>query len=162
MKYMDIPNINVINSLFSSLNFLNPKQSLEFEVYSCKQTKLQKRHLNLKKPLRFYVSALEESFIEYDFSNEQGSSFTRTTYEHIRNEMAYYFLALYKNSFEVERSIAKIEYVLNHCIQHKKASCFLVENSFYNELEIYRIYLLHNKNCRRVILIKFKTLRDFR
>lgn len=155
MKYLDMPIIIKLNYFFSKLNALKPGIGLELETYSCKQTKNQKRHINIKKPLRFYISALEESFSDYDFSNEKAESFIKVTYPYIKKELEYILFTVYKNYDSVNETINYINNILNYCISIKKSSFFMIKNLFPNEEEQYRIFIIHDKDRKRVIIIKY-------
>ena len=157
MKYLEMPNILRTNALFSKLNALDPKQSVEIEVYSCKQTRQQKSHRDVQKPLRYYVSALEEAFGDYDFSGERGSSFHQTCYDFIRKELSFIFFTIYRNYDDVNEMLGFLDSILNQCVSIRSSMFYLIDDLFGNEAEKYKVFLIHDKKLRRVVIIKTLT-----
>jgi len=154
MKYIDMQNINKTNALLSRLTAADPKMNIELEIYSCKQTKQQKKHHAIPKPWRFYISALESEFDDYDFSLQPQNSFLSTTFEDIHKELSYLMFTVFKNNEDVLETMAFVEKIINQCIFIKKSVCVRIENLLVNESEHTKVFLIYNKVLRRVVLIK--------
>jgi len=154
MKFMEMNDIIKTNALFTRLKAFDPKLSLEIEAYSCKPTKEQKRHKNIPKPLLFYVCALELAFPDYDFSNEAMSSFAKTTLDNIKKELSYIFFTLYKNNEEVSELIAYLDALLEQCLDLKKTLAFIVDKPASTETGYHRVFLLHDRKLKRILVIK--------
>lgn len=178
MKYLEMPNILKTNALFSRLNILDPTRSIEVEVYSCKETKKQKKNYNknynknnsrtsiesisstdvtnnilTNKLLKYFISALSESFPDYDFSNNPMNFFKETHYEFLISELAYILFTVYRNHEEVSEVLSFFDNILKQSIGIKAASIYYVENLFLNERDKYRVFLIYDKSMKRVIVI---------
>lgn len=154
MKYLEINSIVKTNALLSRLHAFDPRRSLEIEAYSCKQTKEQKKHKNIPKPLRFYISALELTFPDYDFSSITNDSFKNIPYSALRNELSFIFFTMYKNSSDVEEFVSYLDALFEQCVEIKKARFFIVEKDVFEDLEFYKIFMIHDKKKKRVLIIK--------
>ena len=113
MKFLDLNSLIKTNILFSRLQAFNAKRTLEIEAYSCKQTKEQKRYKNIPKPLRFYITALELAFPDYDFSRETNDSFDIISFEILKSELSFVFFTFYKNNEDVAEIIQYFSIVYN-------------------------------------------------
>ena len=147
-------NIIKTNALFSRLQAFDPKRSLEIEAYSCKQTKEQKKHKNIPKPLRFYISALELAFPDYSFSNEGLSSFKQSTLDNIKKELSFIFFTLYKNNDDVNDLLSYLESLLGQCINLKESSIFVLDRIFSSDSNYSKVFLIHDKKLKRILIIK--------
>lgn len=154
MKLLEISSITKTNVLFSRLRAFDPKRSLEIEAYSCKQTREQKRHKRLPKPLRFYISALELAFPDYDFSNETLSSFKHTTVDNVKSELSYVFFTIYKNEDDVSSLLAYLDILLSQCVSIKNTAIFVLDRVFSCDIDYYKVFILHDKKLRRILIIK--------
>lgn len=154
MKFLEMNSIIKTNMLFSRLRAFDPKRTLEIEAYSCKQTKEQKRHKNLPKPLRFYISALELAFPDYDFSNVTLSSFKPTTLENVKKELSYVFFTIYKNSEDVSELLAYLDALLGQCVNLRTSSILTLDRIFSCDTDYYKVFILHDKKLKRILIIK--------
>lgn len=157
MKFINMPNIIRTNTLFSKLNAIDPKQNIEIEVYSCKQTRVQKKHHSIPKPQRYYVSALEEAFNDYDFSKIPPDAFQKTTYEAILKELSFVFFTIYRNNDDVNETLEFLDTILNQCVNFKISRFYAIDDLFNNEVEKHKVFLIHDNKLRRVIVIKLIT-----
>lgn len=154
MKFLEMNSIIKTNVLFSKLRAFDPKRSLEIEAYSCKQTRQQKRHKDLPKPLRFYISALELAFPDYDFSSETLSSFKPTTLESVKKELSYVFFTIYKNNEDVNELLAYLDALLEQCVNLRNSFIFTLDRIFSCDTDYYKVFILHDRKLRRVLIIK--------
>ncbi|KAM0680800.1 hypothetical protein GINT2_001074 [Glugoides intestinalis] len=152
MKFLEINSIIKTNTLLSRMQAFDPQRSLEIEVYSCKQTREQKRHKRIPKPLRFYICALELAFPDYSFSTATLNFFRKIPYSSIKNELSFVFFTLYKNNEDVKEFINYLDALLDQCIDMKNTEFFLVDESLLDDNDFHRIYILHNR--KRIIVIK--------
>lgn len=154
MKFLEINSITKTNALLSRLQAFDPRRSLEIEAYSCKQTREQKRHKNIPKPLRFYISALELAFPDYDFSTMEEESFRSISHGTLRNELSFVFFTMYKNHEDVEEFVSYLDALLEQCVDVKRAQFFIVEDNMLDDLDFHRIFIVHDKKRKRVLIIK--------
>lgn len=154
MKFLEMGRITKTNVLFSRLRAFDPKRSLEIEAYSCKQTREQKKHKRLPKPLRFYISALEQAFPDFDFSNETLSSFKHTTVENVKRELSYVFFTIYKNKEDVNELLAYLDALLSQCVSLRKSAIFALDRVFSCDTGYHKVFILHDKRLRRILIIK--------
>lgn len=154
MKFLELNNIIKTNILFSRLQAFDSRRTLEIEAYSCKQTKEQKRHRNICKPLRFYISALELAFPDYDFSNESIRSFNAISSQELKGELSFIFFTLYKNHNDVSELIHYLDILLEQCIDIRKSVFYSLDKSILCDSKYHKIFLIHDKQKKRVIIIK--------
>lgn len=154
MKFLEMSNIIKTNALLSRLQAFDPKRSVEIEAYSCKQTKEQKKHRDIPKPLRFYISALELAFPDFDFSEMSLSGFNKITYNVVRNELSYVFFTIYKNCDDVEEFVVFLDTLLEQCINIKAAKFFLVDGTMFGDSDFHKIFLIYDSQIKRVVIIK--------
>jgi len=157
MKFMEIPSIIKTNLLFSKLSTIDPQQALDLEVYSCKPTKTQKAHKNIPKPLKYYVSTLEEVFAGYDFSSKSMKEFKSINYITLKKELSFVFLTIYKNNGDVMEMLGFIDTVFCNCVNMKNALIYKIVDIAVNEGENCNVFLIHGKKEKRVIIIKHIT-----
>jgi len=157
MKFINMLNIIRTNTLFSKLNAIDPKQNIEIEVYSCKQTRMQKKHYSIQKPLRYYISALEETFSDYDFSKTSINAFQKTTYQSILNELSFVFFTVYRNNDDVNQTLEFIDTIMNQCVNLRTSRFYVIDDLFNNEIEKCKVFLIHDTKLRRVVVIKSVT-----
>lgn len=132
----------------------DPQRSLEIEVYSCKQTREQKRHKGIPKPLRFYICALEQAFPDYVFSSATLNFFRKIPYSAIKNELSFVFFTMYKNNEDVEEFINYLDALIDQCINMKNTDFLIVDESLLGDNDFHRIYILHDKDRKRIMIIK--------
>ncbi|ELA41030.1 uncharacterized protein VICG_01912 [Vittaforma corneae ATCC 50505] len=154
MKFLEIGSIIKTNALLSRLQAFDPRRSLEIEAYSCKQTREQKKHKTIPKPLRFYVSALELAFPYYDFSTMTKESFRNISHGMLKNELSFVFFTMYKNHEDVEEFVSYLDALLEQCVDVKRAQFFIVEDNMLDDLDFHRIFMVYDKRKRRVLIIK--------
>lgn len=154
MKFMEMNSIIKTNALFARLKAFDSKLNLEIEAYSCKQTKQQKRHKNIPKPLLFYICALEISCPDHDFSSESMSLFEKTTFENIKIELAFIFFRLYKNNEEVNELLKYFDALLDQCLDVSRTIAYVVDKPVSSETGFLRVFLLHDKRKKRILIIK--------
>lgn len=154
MKFIDMPAIIQTNALLSRINVLDPKKSIEVELYSCKQTKVQKKHRNIKKPLRYYVSVLEETFGDFDFSGKSAESFVQITHEYLKKELSFILFTIYKNYEDVNELLLFMDNIFSSCVSVRHSLHCYIDNLFENESDNCRVFIIHDKKQKRVILIK--------
>lgn len=154
MKFLELSSILKTNRLFNKLKELDPKINIDIEVYSCKQTKHQKSHRTIPKPFRFYVSALEMSFTDYDFSQETIESFKPTNFNTIKDELSYVFFRIYKNCEDVSNILHFIELILEQCVSLERSKFYNVSNLFTNESSVFRVFVIYDIASKRVLIIK--------
>lgn len=157
MKFINMLNIIRTNTLLSKLNAIDPRQSIEIEVYSCKQTRMQKRHHRIPKPLRYYISALEETFSDYDFSKVSIAAFQKTTYGAILDELSFVFFTVYRNNDDVNQTLEFIDTIMNQCVNLRMSRFYVIDDLLNNEAERCRVALVHDTKLRRVVVIKSVT-----
>jgi hypothetical protein len=154
MKFLGINSIIKTNALLSRLHTFDPRRSLEIEAYSCKQTREQKRHKKIAKPLRFYISSLELTFPDYDFSDLSIDSFKEISYKALRNELSFVFFTMYKNNEDVEEFISYLGALFEQCVDIERANIYIIENNLLDDLDFYKIFMIHDKRKRRILIIK--------
>ncbi|KAI5175949.1 hypothetical protein PAEPH01_2203 [Pancytospora epiphaga] len=153
MKFISMPNILRANKLFSRLCAADPQSSIEMELYSCKQTRFQRMHYDIPKPLRFYISALEEAFGDHDFS-ESAKSFCSTTYANIRDEISFKLFKIQRNYEDVEESVGLFSAVLGQCVSLRNSVYYTVTQLYGDEEERKKVFLIHDRKRKRVVIIK--------
>ncbi len=154
MKFMEMRNLLKTNILFSRLQLFDPKKTIEIEAYSCKQTKDQKRHKFIPKPLRFYISALELTFPDYDFSNEKYTSFKPTHIDYVKKEISFLFLTIYKNNNDASEFLTFFETVLGQVINLKNSKIFLVDIDLEGDSGYLKTFLFYDKKLKRILILK--------
>lgn len=154
MKFMELTNITRTNRLFEKLREFDPKRTIDIEVYSCKQTKHQKTHWCIPKPFRFYISALEMAFPDYDFSQETIDIFKEVDMEAIKKELSFVFFTMYRNCEDVSEMVHFIEQILEQCVDTRKAQYYTVDTLFGDEAVVYKLYIIYDKKAKRVLIVK--------
>ena len=154
MKYINIPMVTQANALLSRLSAAVPKQGMEIEVYSCKQTKLQKQHRSIKKPLRYYISALEQAFPDYDLSRLTLANFANTDYALIQREISYVLFTVHKNIEDVNEMLLFMDRMMQGCVGVKNLQCYHVDRIFDTDTEKFRVYLMYDRAQKRIMLVK--------
>lgn len=149
-----MPNIIRTNTLFSKLKILDPRRSIEIEAYSCKQTKHQRSHYKMPKPLRFYVSTLELSLPDYDFSNASLSLFQNTSLDKIRSELSFILFTIYKNQEDVDELLSFFDRVLSQSVSLRNSLFYEVDFAALNEELSLKVFMIHDRKMRRIIVLK--------
>lgn len=154
MKFLELNNIIKTNILFSKLQSFDPRRTLEIEVYSCKQTKQQKKHRIIRKPLRFYVSALEMAFPDHDFSSESIRSFNKSSGQELKGELSFVFFTLYKNHSDVAELVQYLDNLLEQCVDVRHSVFYTLNKSILCDSDYHKVFLIHDKKSKRVVIIK--------
>lgn len=154
MRFMEMKNLLRTNALFSRIQLVDPRETIEIEAYSCKQTKKEKKYNCIQKPLRFYISVLDIIYPDYDFSGYRYSSFKRTTIDHVKKEISYIFLTIYKNNDDVNDFIFYYESFINQVINIKNSIIMLVDIDFDTESNHNKIFIFYNKKLKRILVFK--------
>lgn len=154
MKFLELNNIIKTNILFSRLQAFDSRRTLEIEVYSCKQTKEQKKHKNIQKPLRFYVSALDLAFPDHDFSNESMNSFDNISIETLKAELSFVFFTMYKNNEDVAELIQYLNILLDQCVDIHNSVFYIFNKPILSDPIYNNVFLIHDNKKKRVVIIK--------
>lgn len=158
MKFMELSSLLRTNILFAKLKLLNPNQTVEMEAYSCKPTKSERKNKRrLPKPLRFYISALEMSFDDYDFSSYTASSFLATHMDFFKKELCFVLFKAYKNNEDVFEFVNYVTGVLNNVIQTKKCEIVLIDKFERQEEGRTKIFIFYNKKLKRIVMVTLST-----
>lgn len=154
MKFLEISSIIKTNALLSRLQAFDPRRSLEIEVYSCKQTREQRKHRDKPKPLRFYISALELTFPDYDFSEMTQEAFKVISYTVLKSELSFVLFTMYKNHEDVGEFIEYLDVLIGQCVDVRRSQFCVVEKDLLDDLNFHRIFVIYDKKKRRVMIIK--------
>ncbi|KAL6121073.1 hypothetical protein NUSPORA_02064 [Nucleospora cyclopteri] len=139
------------NNLLTKLNNFKHGKTIEIEAYSCKNSKQQKKNNKLEKPLRFLISTLEMSFIDFDFSKNTIKDFKIVDSALLFKNLNYSFLTLSKNQQETAEYLEYLELLLNQCIDLKNSLIYRIEVVDKSAVEV---FMLYNKKMRRILVIK--------
>lgn len=157
MRFMEMKNLLRTNALFARLEPIDPNDTIEIEAYSCKQTKKERKCYTMPKPLRFYVSVLEMTYPDYDFSKFSYKSFIKTTIEHVKKEISFIFLTIYKNNDDVTEFISFYECIINQVICLKNCIIMLVDIEIDSEYLYQKTFLFYNKKLKRILVLKLSS-----
>ncbi|KAI4292002.1 hypothetical protein PAPHI01_1276 [Pancytospora philotis] len=157
MKYINMPHILKANALMSQLDAIDDSAGIEIEAYSCKPTRMQKAHRRISKPLRFFITALEEAFDDYDFSAEPLDAFATTTYAAIKDDVSFVFFTKYKNCGDVDETMALFDELLRECVDLRASKLYAIDMPLGEAGEKFKVYLIHDAKQKRVLLIKLAT-----
>lgn len=154
MKFITMLNIIRTNTLFSKLKTIDPRRSIEIEAYSCKQTRHQKSHKNMPKPLRFYISTLELTFPGHDFSNVPINMFRFTNLDAIRSEVSFVLFTIYKNQNDVSELLSFLDTVLAQSVSLRSSLFYSVDVPLISDDANIKAYMIHDRKKRRIIVLK--------
>lgn len=154
MKFLELNSLIKTNILFSRLQAFNSRRTLEIEAYSCKQTKEQKKYRSIQKPLRFYISALDLAFPDYNFSNETMDSFDSISLDILKSELSFVFFTLYKNNEDVAELIDYLNILLQQCVDIDDSAFYVFNKPLISDSNDIRVFLIHDKKKKRVIILK--------
>ncbi|KAI5148153.1 hypothetical protein ENBRE01_0141 [Enteropsectra breve] len=160
MKFIQSQNIVRTNNLFSRISAKGLDDWIEFEVYSCKETKEQRKNRDLAKPLRYYVFSLEQTFPDFDFTGISQSAFKRTSVETLRDEMYFLQLSFCKNSQDAEEFMELIKNVLETCIVIKQSIFYEIDPNTLKDATKSKVFMVHDRKQKRVLMIKVNLFSD--
>ncbi|ORD93839.1 YA60 [Enterospora canceri] len=151
MKFMEITHILKTNELFKKyMEFVSGKL-IEIEAYSCKKSKEERMIRRIKKPLRFFISALEMSFIHYDFSKLNMGMFEKVDFNAFCQDLYNFMFYVCKCKDEANECIEYVKLVLQHCVNVDGAAIYGFK--FHGD-EPGSVYLIYNKSMKRILLVK--------
>ncbi len=151
MKLIISKNINKTNAIMEKLNENQSDVNVEIEVYSCKKTKFHKKNRDVKKPLKFLIAALDESFPNYEFSHISLNEFIKSNSIEFFENLKFVFLKAYKNETDSNDTIKYWEMLIN---SYSPLKASIIYKYYIIEEENTVVYLIYNSKLKRVILIK--------
>ncbi|OQS54311.1 hypothetical protein EHP00_1017 [Ecytonucleospora hepatopenaei] len=151
MKFLELKNIIQTNELLKRYTELFKGSKIEFEVYSCKKTREERRNKTIDDPLGFFINALEMAFEDESFKTLILEDFHKTKPSKLFNDIAYILVINNKSTKETVEYVTYIKLLLKQTIGIYNADIYKITNL----RQIYEdVYLMYNKKMKRILIIK--------
>ena len=153
MKFLELKNLIQTNELLKRLSEFSGSSLIEFEAYSCKKTKEEKKKKLCAIPLCYFIGALELTFEHEDYNDLNMNDFLQIKVSRLINDLNYIIFTVSKCKNETLEYIKYIKKLLKQVIG--------ISNAFVYETKIYRedsnkIYVIYNQKMKRVLIVKAK------
>ena len=176
MRYLETQTIVQANNLISKITSTN--YNLNFDIFTCKYTKKQKKILRSKGKFSHLINSLKMCFPELKTKNIKASDFSETEIDKIKEhiEIKYQFspienknVSSFKNWNFSEESIDNysfsliFDFVIKKEIGTKNFECFQFEKRivpFEENMET-MCYLIYVKEKKRVLIVSRTLNEDF-
>lgn len=151
MKFLELKSVIQTNELLKRYTEMFRGATIEFEVYSCKKTREERKNKAVSAPLCFFINALEMAFEEGFFQDIKLTDFIKVKPSKFFNDLSYVLLVDSKNTNDAIEYINYIKMLLKPTIGISNANIFDVS---INKTHDSSVYLIYNSKMKRILIVK--------